>query len=63
MSKIEQLAKQAQRYANAQGEAYAVFNLNRIGSPMYVIRPADSFPNEDRMVAGPFIPQLETEGA
>lgn len=63
MHKIEQLSKQAQRHANAQGKAYAVFNLNRIGAPMYVIRPADSFPNEDRMVAGPFIPQPETQEA
>jgi hypothetical protein len=60
MNKIDQLSKQAQRYANAHNQTYAVFNLNRIGSPMYVIRPADSFPGEDRMVAGPFTPQFET---
>ena len=60
MHKIEQLSKQAQRYANSQQIPMAVFNLNRVGAPMYVIRPADSFPNENRMVAGPFVPQLET---
>jgi hypothetical protein len=60
MPKIEQLSKQAQRYASQLNQPMAVFNLNRIGSPMYVIRPADSFPNEDRMIAGPFMPQPET---
>ena len=60
MNKIEQLSKQAQRYANGQQIPMAVFNLNRIGAPMYVIRPADSFPTENRMVAGPFMPQIET---
>jgi hypothetical protein len=59
MSKIEQLSKQAQRYANGQQIPMAVFNLNRIGAPMYVIRPADSFPNENRMITGPFQPECE----
>jgi hypothetical protein len=41
----------------------AVFNLNRVGAPMYVIRAADSFPGENRMVAGPFAPQPQTADA
>ena len=54
---LEKLSRDAQQTANNTGKPCAVFNLNRIGTPLYVIRDADSFPNENRMVAGPFNPQ------
>jgi len=38
-------------------ESVAVFNLNTVGARMLVIRAADSFAGEQRMVAGPFNPQ------
>jgi len=56
---IERLSKQAQNHANATGEAMAIFNLNRVGAPMLVIRAATSFPGENRMIAGPFHPQKQ----
>lgn len=54
---FESCKAQAQRYADTNRVPYAVFNLNRVGVPMYVVRNADSFPGEDRMVAGPFEPK------
>ena len=60
MNDLNRISKQAQNHANRIGDSMAVFNLNRIGAPMYVIRAADSFTGENRMVAGPFAPQPET---
>jgi hypothetical protein len=57
------IAKQAQRHANRTGDSVAVFNLNRVGAPMYVIRAADSFAAERRAVTGVFEPQPETADA
>lgn len=54
---LEKIANRAQNAANRDGVPYAVFNLNKVGARMLVIRPSDSFPDEDRMVAGPFIPE------
>ena len=56
---IERLTKQAQAHANNLAQPMAVFNLNRVGSPLYVIRHANSFPNENRIIAGPFQPQKQ----
>lgn len=55
-TKLEQVKRQAQSAANRDGEPTAVFNLNTVGARMLVIRAADSFASENRMVAGPFIP-------
>lgn len=51
------LSQKAQRAANREGKPYAVFNLNRVGQALYVIREAGSFPGENRMVLGPFEPE------
>lgn len=56
-TKLEQIKRQAQAAANRDREPVAVFNLNTVGSRMLVIRTADSFAGEQRMVAGPFNPQ------
>jgi hypothetical protein len=56
MTKLERITRDAQSTANRTGLAMAVFNLNRVGSALYVIREADSFPDENRLVAGPFGP-------
>lgn len=48
---LEQIKRQAQAAANREGKPYGVFNLNRIGTAMYVIRDIDAFPGENRMVA------------
>lgn len=53
---LERLSAQAQSAANRDGKPYAVFNLNRFGW-LPVIREADSFEGEYRMVAGPFKPE------
>ena len=63
MSTLDRVSKQAQNHASRTGDSMAVFNLNRVGAPMYVIRAADSFPGENRMVAGPFAPQPQTADA
>ena len=63
MNDLARVTKQAQNHANRTGDSVAVFNLNRVGAPMYVIRAADSFTDENRMVAGPFAPQPETADA
>ena len=55
-TKLEQIIRQAQATANRDGHAVAVFNLNTVGARMLVIRDADSFTGEKRMVAGPFQP-------
>jgi hypothetical protein len=55
-TKLEQVKRQAQATADRTGESCAVFNLNLSGARMLVIRAADSFAGENRMVAGPFIP-------
>lgn len=54
--KLEQAINGAKRAAARDGVAHAVFNLNLSGARMLVIRPADSFAGENRMVAGPFEP-------
>ena len=54
---LERLERDAQAAANREGVAMAVFNLNRIGRRLLVIRPADSFPGEERMRSGPFQPE------
>ena len=54
---LERIAGDAQRTANRSGLPMAVFNLNRAGRALYVIREADSFPGENRLSAGPFEPQ------
>jgi len=53
---LKRLEAMAQRYADENGVAYAVFNLNRVGSRMLVVRKADSFKDENRMVSGPYEP-------
>ncbi len=53
---LDRLKARAQAAADRDGVAAAVFNLNRVGARMLVIRAADSFPGEGRMVAGPFAP-------
>ncbi len=58
---LEQLARDAQAAADRAGAAMAVFNLNRAGRRLLVIRDADSFAGENRLVAGPFAPQSEGE--
>jgi hypothetical protein len=55
--KMQQIIRQAQSSANRDGESVAVFNLNTVGARMLVIRKADSFAGENRMVAGPFNPE------
>jgi len=55
-TKLEQAKAGAQRAADREGAPYAVFNLNMSGARMLVIRAADSFAGENRMVAGPFEP-------
>lgn len=61
-TKLEQIKRQAQAAANRDREPVAVFNLNTVGSRMLVIRTADSFAGEQRMVAGPFNPEpIEVE--
>jgi hypothetical protein len=55
--KLEQAINGAKRAAARDGVAHAVFNLNMSGARMLVIREADSFAGENRMVAGPFLPE------
>ena len=52
-TKFEQVKRQAQATADRTSEPVAVFNLNMSGARMLVIRAADSFAGENRMVAGP----------
>jgi hypothetical protein len=54
---LERLARDAQATADRTRAAMAVFNLNRSGRRLLVIRDADSFAGENRLVAGPFAPQ------
>ena len=54
--KLEQAKAGAQRAADRDGTPHAVFNLNMSVARMLVIREADSFAGENRMVAGPFEP-------
>jgi len=37
---LDRISAEAQRLANRDGKPFAVYNLNRIGAPMYVIRSA-----------------------
>ena len=53
---LQRLEQSAQASATRSGQAMAVFNLNMAGRRLLVIRSADSFPGEGRMVAGPFNP-------
>lgn len=55
---LDRVKRQAQATADRDGAPCAVFNLNKAGSRLLVIRAADSFAGEDRMVAGPFTPAL-----
>ncbi len=57
MTMLERVSHDAQTTANRNMDTVAVFNLNMAGKAMYVIRDANSFPGENRMVAGPFLPQ------
>ena len=56
MTHFERICADARFTADRTGRAMAVFNLNRAGRALYVIREADSFPGENRMAAGPFNP-------
>lgn len=58
-TELERLERDARRAARP-GSPTAVFNLNRVGRRLLVIRSADAFPGEDRMVAGPFHADQET---
>ena len=60
-NELKRLCQQAQQIANNRGKPMAVFNLNMAGNRLLVIRQADSFPNENRMVAGAFNPQEVTQ--
>lgn len=55
MSKLEQIKKQAQREADRTGLSMGVFNLNRVGSALYVVREVDAFRGENRLVDS-FVP-------
>ena len=57
-TQLDRLSAQAQQSANARGVALAIYNLNRVGAPMYVIRSYE--PDATDQVAGPFYPN---EGA
>jgi hypothetical protein len=54
---LQQIERDAQRTANREGKPCAVFNLNRAGSRLLVIRDANAFAGEDRLVSGPFEPK------
>ena len=56
-NELKKLCERAQQTANNQNKPMAIFNLNMIGNRLLVIRAADSFKNENRMVAGVFQPQ------
>lgn len=53
-TQLERLSAQAQQSANARGATLAIYNLNRVGAPMYVIRSYE--PDATDHVAGPFHP-------
>jgi hypothetical protein len=53
---LAQLAARAQSAANANAAPYAVFNLNRNGPRMLVVRPAGNITAADTVAAGPFHP-------
>lgn len=57
-TQLDRLSAQAQQSANTRGAALAIYNLNRVGAPMYVIRSYE--PDATDHVAGPFYPN---EGA
>jgi hypothetical protein len=54
LSKLEQAIRMAKRQSSPD-HPLAVFNLNTIGAALYVVRAADSFVGENRLVAGPFV--------
>lgn len=58
---LERLKREAQSSANRSGESRAVFNLNKAGLRLLVIRAADSFAGENRLIAGPFEPAPVSE--
>lgn len=60
---LQRLSADAQATANRTGLAMAIFNLNRAGRRLLVIREADSFPGEERLYAGPFNPEREAASA
>ncbi len=53
---LTHLAARAQSAANANAAPYAVFNLNRNGPRMLVVRPAGNITAADTVAAGPFNP-------
>lgn len=53
-TQLERLSKQAQQSADSRGAILAIYNLNRIGAAMYVIRLYE--PKATDHVAGPFYP-------
>ena len=53
---LNALISRAKAAATDNGMPYAVFNLNRVGARMLVVRPAHSFP-ADAVAAGPFNPE------
>ena len=53
---LTNLIARAKAAATDNGMPYAVFNLNRVGARMLVVRPAHSFP-ADAVAAGPFNPE------
>jgi hypothetical protein len=53
---LANLISRAKAAATDNGAPYAVFNLNRIGARMLVVRPAGNVTAADAIVAGPFNP-------
>lgn len=53
-TQLERLSAQAQTSANARNTVLAIYNLNRVGAAMYVIRSYEL--NATDHVAGPFYP-------
>jgi hypothetical protein len=53
---LNALISRAKTAATDNGAPYAVFNLNRIGARMLVVRPAGNITGADAVAAGPFNP-------
>lgn len=59
MLTFDRLKARAQVYSNMSGKESVILNLNRVGSPQYVIRDREEVKDSSSIVAGPFKPQSE----
>lgn len=57
---LDEINERAQLTANTSGKETLVLNLNRVGSPMYVVRYNEDVRNRNSVVSGPYYPEENT---